>query len=83
MGYKIVSFAVLCLFARILTTAVEMGDWASRCNFPYEMCNHMEKPLIHGGRGTLVNGIGVGGSTANGTVMIENVAAANSALHNG
>lgn len=83
MDHRILTFTVLSLFTNFETVAVEMSDWDSGCNLPYEMCDHREKPFIHGGFGTLSNSIGVGGSTANGTIMIENVAAANTALHNG
>lgn len=57
-----ITAAGLSVFAAAEAFVVDVHDWVPRCKFPSELCEPSSKPWIDGGRGTLVNTIGIGAS---------------------
>jgi hypothetical protein len=54
-----VAAATLAFFSTAETYTVASHAWGPHCKFPSELCEPNQKPKIDGGRGTLVNTIGI------------------------
>lgn len=61
--WKKVAIATLAFFSTAESSIVGLQRWGPQCNLAAEFCEPNQKPKIDGGRGTLVNTIGIASGT--------------------